>query len=261
MSQLFAQTDGLRSSASIHDRVATDLSHALTGVPEATGVQTSHGQIAAGVGAALSSALDARLGTVHATAGTGATISELLRKAAQMYEQGDHDGAEKLRAAAEALDDQRDTQASEDGPVGGVGGPVSGAATPANGAAGPPGDQMVGQMLGQVGQQVGQLVGSMTAPLLGLAQGLQQVPQMITQGLQQAARGEETPERDDSRVNDEGTGERFDEELSEEPSEPTRRTEPEYQAAPSDSAVVGRAPEAPVAAEVPRPAQTRPQVG
>ncbi|MFV9635357.1 ESX-1 secretion-associated protein [Mycobacterium neumannii] len=255
MSQLFAQTDGLRSSASIHDRVATDLSHVLTGVPEATGVQTSHGRIAAGVGAALSSALDARLGTVHATAGTGATISELLRKAAQMYEQGDHDGAEKLRAAAEALDGQPDTQASESAPTTG-----SVLGSPANGTAGPPGDQMVGQMLGQVGQQVGQLVGSMTAPLLGLAQGLQQVPQMIAQGLQQAARGEETPERDDSRVNDEGAGERSDEGLSEEPSELTRRAEPEYQAAPSDSAV-GRAAEAPAAAEVPRPAQTRPQVG
>ncbi|VEG39287.1 Protein of uncharacterised function (DUF2580) [Mycolicibacterium flavescens] len=249
MSQLFAQTNGLRSSASIHDRVATDLSHVLAGAPEATGVQNSHGQIAAGVGAALSSALDARLGTVHSTADAGATISDLLQKAAQMYEQGDHEGAEKLRAAAEALDGQRDTQAHESAPATG-----SALGSPANGAAGPPGaDQMVGQMLGQVGQ----LVGSMTAPLLGLAQGLQQVPQMIAQGVQQAARGEETPERDDSRVDDKGTGKRSDEE----PSEPTRRVEPEYQAAPSDSAVVGRAPEAPVAAEVPRPAQTRPQVG
>ncbi|KUI06752.1 hypothetical protein AU191_24445 [Mycolicibacterium acapulense] len=257
MSQLFAQTNGLRPSASIHDRVATDLSHVLAGVPEATGVQTSHGQIAAGVGAALSSALDARLGTVHATADAGATISDLLQRAAQMYEQGDHEGAEKLRAAADALDGQRHTEVSESTSTTGS---VPG--SPANGAAGPPGgDQAVGQMLGQVGQQVGQLAGSMAAPLLGLAQGLQQVPQMIAQGVQQAARGEETPERDDSRVNDDGTGEPSNEDPAEEPSEPTRRAEPEYQAAPSDSAVVGRPPEAPVAAEGPRPAQTRPQVG
>ncbi|KUH93534.1 hypothetical protein AU189_14720 [Mycolicibacterium acapulense] len=253
MSQLFAQTNGLRSSASIHDRVATDLSHVLAGVPEATGVQTSHGQIAAGVGTALSSALDARLGTVHATADAGATISDLLQKAAQMYEQGDHEGAEKLRAAADALDGQRDTEVSEStSTTGGVPG------SPANGVGPPGGDQMVGQMLGQVGQQVGQLVGSMAAPLLGLAQGLQQVPQMIAQGVQQA-RGE-TPERDDTRVDEERT-ERSDEDPAEKPSEPTRRAQPEHQAAPSDSAVVGRPPEAPVAAQGPRPAQTRPQVG
>ncbi|KUI14076.1 hypothetical protein AU193_08595 [Mycobacterium sp. GA-1285] len=270
MSQLFAQTDGLRSSASIHDRVATSLSQVLgDGAPEASGVQTSHGQIAAAVGTALSSVLDARLGTMQSAAHTGETISELLRKAAQMYEQGDRDGAETLRAAAEMLEDQWDTQGSASGSAAGAGGLVDGAATlagvgaPANGAASAPGgDQMVGQLLGQVGQQVGQLVGSTTAPLLGLAQGLQQVPQMIAQGVQQAARDGETFERDDDgRLGEESelTGERSDEDV-EEPSE-SRRVEPKAVPAPHDSTGAVPAPEAPVGAEPPRPAQTRPPVG
>ncbi|KUI33730.1 hypothetical protein AU197_20745 [Mycobacterium sp. IS-1590] len=262
MSQLFAQTDGLRSFASIHDRIATDLSQVLgAGAPEATGVQTSLGQIAAGVGAALSSALEARLGTVQTTVDAGATISELLLKAAQMYEQGDHDGAEKLRAAAEALDGQRDNPGVTGAPAdsAGVGGAVGGA-TPANGAVGPPGgDQMVGQMLGQVGQQVGQLVGSMTAPLLGLAQGLQQVPQMIAQGVQQAGRPDETLAREDGGDEAERTGERTEKD-AEKPSEPGR-AEPKAQAAQSGSTGAGRSPETPTGAEPPRPAQTRPQVG
>ncbi|KUH76719.1 hypothetical protein AU184_13110 [Mycolicibacterium novocastrense] len=260
MSRLFAQTDGLRSSASLHDRVATDLSHVLgADAPGLAGVQTSHGQIAAGVSAALSNALDARLGTVQAAADVGETISELLRKAAQMYEDGDHEGAEKLRAAAEALDGQRDTQGAAGAPAGsGAGGAVGGA--PANGAVGPPGgDQMVGQMLGQVGQQVGQLVSSMTAPLLGLAQGLQQVPQMVAQGVQQAGRKDETLAREDGGDESERTGERTEED-AEEPSEPGR-AEPKAEAAPSGSTGAVRAPEMPTGAEPPRPAQTRPQVG
>ncbi|KUI45823.1 hypothetical protein AU198_10330 [Mycobacterium sp. GA-1199] len=259
MGRLFAQTDGLRSSASLHDRIATDLSQVLgADAPAVAGVQTSHGQIASGVGAALSSALNARLGTVQTTADMGETISELLRKAAQMYEQGDHDGAEKLRAAVEALDGQRDTQ-GEDSPAPSVGGAVGGA-TPANGAGGPPGgDQMVGQMLGQVGQQVGQLVSSMTAPLLGLAQGLQQVPQIVAQGVQQAGRGDETLAREDGGDESERTGERTDEN-AEKPSEPGR-AEPKAEAAPSGSTGAVRAPEMPTDAEPPRPAQTRPQVG
>lgn len=259
MGRLFAQTDGLRSSASLHDRIATDLSQVLgEDAPEVAGVQASHGQIAAGVGAALSSVLDARLGTVQTTADMGETISELLRKAAQMYEQGDHDGAEKLRAAVEALDGQRDPQ-GEYGPTASVGGAVGGA-TPANGAVGPPGgDQMVGQMLGQVGQQVGQLVSSMTAPLLGLAQGLQQVPQMVAQGVQQAGRGDETLAREDGGGESERTGERTDEN-AEKKSEPGR-AEPKAEAAPSVSTGAVRAPEMPTRAEPPRPAQTRPQVG
>ncbi|MGE2719050.1 ESX-1 secretion-associated protein [Mycolicibacterium celeriflavum] len=251
MSQLFTQTDALRSSAGIHDRVAAELSQ-VTGAPVA-GVGSSHGQIASAVDAALSSALDARLDTMRGAADSGSTISDLLRRAAELYEQGDREGAEKLRAAAEELGGQRDTPniAASDGIGSGLG-------APGGGDPGATGNQMVGQVLGQIGQQVGALAGAVTTPLLGLAQGLQQVPQQIMQGLQ----GASTPARDDEKRRDrtpEDTEERSDEDV-EKPQGPTPRVEPSVQAAPRGDAP-GRAPVPPVAAEPPRPAQTRPQMG
>ena len=41
---------------------------------------------------------------MQTTSTSGSTISELLQKAAQMYEQGDQKGVATLRAAAEALE-------------------------------------------------------------------------------------------------------------------------------------------------------------
>ena len=73
----------------------------LTGA--AADVEASHGAIASAVNAALGNVLGARDGTIQTTANSGSTISELLQKAAQMYEQGDEKGATALTAAAEAL--------------------------------------------------------------------------------------------------------------------------------------------------------------
>jgi hypothetical protein len=260
MSQLYVQTDGVRSYAQTHDRIAAGLSQVIgEGAMEAAGVQNSHGTIAAAVGTALSSALETRLGALQTTARSGATISELLQKAAQMYEQGDRQGAEKLRAAAEVLEGQRDGQdAGTPSASGGPGGPAAG--VPAAGVAGgPAGGQMIGQVLGQVGQQVGQLAGSLTAPLLGLAQGLQQVPQQVMQSVQGtagSARDDETPPRAGEKA--ERTREPSDRD-SQEPSEPTQRAEPSTDGAASGESTSGRVPEAPAGAERPRPAQTRPQ--
>lgn len=101
---LYVQTDGVRSYAQIHDEIAAGLSQLLgTAAPEAAGVQTTHGAIAAQVSAALAGALGVRQGTLQTTANSGNTISDLLEKAAQRYEQGDQKGAETLRAAAEAM--------------------------------------------------------------------------------------------------------------------------------------------------------------
>lgn len=244
MSELFAGTDRLRAFAGIHDRIATDLSHMSGGAPEAAGVQASHGSIAASVGAALSSALDARLGTMQTAADEQSTISALLRKAEQLYEQGDRDGAETLRAAAEKLAGQPDTP----GGAAVTAAPVGGESAANN--------QMIGQVLGQVGQQVGALAGAMTAPLLGLAQGLQQVPQQIMQAAQGATTSAaEDPKRRDRKSDD---AEKRSEE-AEEPSESTRPAQPSAQAAPQVDAPAP-APVPPVVAEPPRPAQTRPQV-
>ena len=101
---LYVHPDGVRSYAQIHDEVVAALSQLIgAAAPEAAGVQTSHGAIASAVSAALSGVLGTREGTLQATGTSGSTISELLQKAAQMYEHGDQKGAATLRAAAEAL--------------------------------------------------------------------------------------------------------------------------------------------------------------
>ena len=70
--QLFVQTDGVRSYAQIHDQVVSGLSQLTgAGAPEAAGVQTTHGAIAAAVSTALSSVLGSRLGTMQTTATSG----------------------------------------------------------------------------------------------------------------------------------------------------------------------------------------------
>src|SRR5258706_5910146 len=129
---LYVQPDGVRSYAQIHDEVVAGLSQLMgAAAPEAAGVQTSHGAIASAVSTALSTVLGSRHGTIQTTATSGSTISELLQKAAQMYEQGDQKGAATLRAAAEALE-------------GTSGSPGSG------GGSGSGGADTMGQMLGQV---------------------------------------------------------------------------------------------------------------
>jgi Excreted virulence factor EspC, type VII ESX diderm len=98
---LFVQPDGVRAYAQIHDEVVAGLSQLMgAAAPEAAGVQTSHGAIASAVSTALDGVLGARQGTMQATSTSGRTISELLHKAAQMYEHSDQKGAETLRAAA-----------------------------------------------------------------------------------------------------------------------------------------------------------------
>ena len=102
---LYVNPDDVRSYAQLHDEVVAGLSQLIAAAaPEPAGVQTSHGAIASAVSAALSGVLGTREGTLQATGTSGSTISELLQKAAQMYEHGDQKGAAMLRAAAEALE-------------------------------------------------------------------------------------------------------------------------------------------------------------
>ncbi|CDQ45814.1 hypothetical protein BN1047_03714 [Mycolicibacterium neoaurum] len=171
--QFSVQTDGVRNYAQTH----SDVNSGLVGLPalDGTGVNNSHGAIAASVSTALGSALSGRGGAMGATSTSASTISDLLQQAARAYAGGDEEGGRRLRAAADALD----------GRPPGAGGAVAGAAGAA-GAGGADAMGQMGQIMGQVGQQVGQLAQSVTAPLQGLAQGLQQVPQQIMQGVQQA---------------------------------------------------------------------------
>lgn len=231
---LYVDPDGVRSYSQIHDEVVAGLTQLMgTAAPEAADVQTSHGAIASAVSTALNAVLGSRQGTMQTTATSGSTISELLQKAAQMYEQGDKEGATKLRAAAAALE-----------------GDEKGASGNPDGGGNPDGANVMGQMLGQVGQQAGQLgqmAQSVAQPLQGLAQGLQQIPQQVMQGVQQAVQqasrsvvrevdAKDAAQADPAALQQDSRG----------------------QAAPGESANTGRAPEPPQA-ERAQPAQTRPQ--
>src|ERR1700752_1551559 len=94
---LYVQPDGVRSYSQIHDEVVARLSQLMgAAAPEVAGVQTSHGAIVSAVSTALSTVLGSRQGTMQTPAHSGSTISELLQKAAQMYEQGDKKGQATL---------------------------------------------------------------------------------------------------------------------------------------------------------------------
>jgi Excreted virulence factor EspC, type VII ESX diderm len=236
---LYVQPDGVRSYSQIHDEVVAGLTQLMgAAAPEAAGVQTSHGAIASSVSTALSAVLGSRQVTMQTTSTSGRTISELLQKAAQMYEQGDQKGAATLRAAAEALESAN--AAGAPGATGASGGPGGG------GGSGSGGSDMMGQLLGQVGQQAGQL-GQMAQPLQGLAQGLQQLPQQVMQGVQQAV--QQASQSAEKAVDAKGTGQ----------ADPTApQQDSRDKAAPGESANTGRAPQLP-RAEREQPAQTRPQ--
>jgi hypothetical protein len=249
---LYVQPDGVRSYAQVHDEVAGALSQLLgTAAPEALGVETTHGPIASAVSGALSQALGRRHGSLQATSTSAQTISELLQKAAQMYEHGDQKGAATLRAAAEAMQD-----ANAAGSAGAAGAAGAGSAGAASGAGG--GAEMVGQMVSQVGQQVGQVAQSIAQPLQGMAQGLQQIPQQVGQGAQQLAQqvsqaagstGDKAPGDPSARSDGAGPGivpkGRFPAEQGD-------------HAAAGDKAGAGRAPDLPPGRRA-EPAQTRPQ--
>jgi len=248
---LYVQPDGVRSYAQIHDGVVGALSQLLgTAAPEALGVESTHGPIASAVSGALSQVLDRRHGTLQATSTSAQTISELLQKAAQMYEHGDQKGAATLRAAAEAMQDAN--AAGSAGAAGAAGAGSDGAASGAGGGA-----EMVGQMVSQVGQQVGEVAQSIAQPLQGMAQGLQQIPQQVMQGAQQLA--QQVSQAAGSSV-DKAPGDPIARSGRAGPGIVPEERFPDAQgdhAAAGDTADAGRAPDLP-----PRraePAQTRPQ--
>jgi hypothetical protein len=211
----------VRSYAQIHDAVMAGLSQLMgASAPEAAGVQSSHGVIASPVSSALGQVLTGRQGTLQATSSSAQTISELLAKAAQMYEHGDQKGAARLRAAAQALQGSQGAAAAAGASAGAAG--ASGA-----GGGGGGGAEMMGQMVSQVGQ-----------PLQGIAQGLQQVPQQVMQGAQQIA--QQVSQAAGSAA-------------EKAPGEPKADD-----AAAGDTAQAGRAPDQP-AAERAKPEQTQPQ--
>lgn len=102
---LYVQPDGVRTCAQVHGEVVDRLRE-MTGAAatELSGVQTTHGPIAAAVSDALAAVLESRQHTLQATANTGQAISQRLHTAAQMYEQSDQEGAAALRAAVAPME-------------------------------------------------------------------------------------------------------------------------------------------------------------
>ncbi|EKF22808.1 hypothetical protein C731_3248, partial [Mycolicibacterium hassiacum DSM 44199] len=167
-----------------HEVISDALARLTGAVADAVGVQNTHGPIADAVHRALSSVLGSRDTTIQKTAASSSTISELLRKAAELYEKGDVEGAQRLRAAAATLAGDHGGEPRGPGGAPAAGTPAAGTAAPAAPAA-----DVAGQVAGQVGQlgaQVGQLGNQLGSSMAGLSQGLQQLPQQIMQGVQQA---------------------------------------------------------------------------
>jgi hypothetical protein len=271
MNEVNVQTDGVRSYAQIHDQVASGLSQLISGATS-DAVQSSHGAIAAAVSTALSGVLGTRQTAMQSTAASGNTISELLHKAAELYERGDQQGAEKLKAAAAALaaaDGSPGGGASSAGQTGADsqtgGGQSSGGQSSGSGTgAASSGGEMVGQLLGQAGQMIGQL----TQPLQGLTQGLSQALGQATQGVQQAVQGategkdlsgaeKELPGHDDDTAQPRD-GKGMTDDRKEQGAAPTAAGAAPREPAPTGGAAPGTdgGPRVPDARP---PAQTRPQ--
>ena len=246
---------GLTPLADIHAQVADGLAR-LTGAPQTSDVAESFGNIAFAVNSALDGVTESRAGTFQATKHSSNTIAELLNEAHQRYEQGDQQGAEKLRAAAEVLE-------------GSSGAGVPGAGVPGTGAAdaGGGGAQVAGQLASQIGQQLGQFAQGMAQSAQGLAQGLAQLPQQVMQGLQgivdSASKGAESSAAatDDEKVDDPKERERADAEKRAEEERAQRDTPPVQSegARPGQSADAGPAPVPAPPPQRPEPAPTRPQ--
>jgi Excreted virulence factor EspC, type VII ESX diderm len=265
---------GLTPLSDIHSQVAEGLGQLVGGGgPQASDVAKSFGNIAFGLNSALDGASQSRTSTIQTTKASADTIKDLLNKAHQMYLQGDEQGADKLKAAAEAL------QASDGGGSSGAGGAggsagatgagAAGAGSASGGSAGGSGAEMASQMATQVGQQVGQMAQSVAQSVQGLAQGLTQLPQQLMQGLQglggSAAQGAGS---DADKAHVAAKQEKADEDKDGKPDDERAEEQRRQQAAPpthADGAQAGphtdggRAPVPPPTTERPQPAQTRPQ--
>jgi hypothetical protein len=267
-------SSGLTPLSDIHSQVAQGLGQLVGGDgPQASDVAKSFGNIAFGLNSALDGASQSRLTTIQSTKTSADTIKDLLNKAHQMYMQGDQQGADKLKAAAEALQGSEGGGASGAGSAGGsTGAGATGAGASGAGAAGGGGAEMASQMASQVGQQVGQLAQGLTQSVQGLAQGLSQLPQQLMQGLQgiggSASKGADSDpskahvaadanEKADGDKDKDGKPDdkRAEEERGQQSTPPAHADG--AQAGPNTDG--GRAPVPPAPTERPQPAQTRPQ--
>ena len=100
---LYVHTTGVSSLSDIHGRVAGAMSGQTGSAPDASSLAAAYGSISSAFMSAMGHALPSRDESFQATQTSSQTIGELLQKAAQMYEHGDQQNADELKAAAEAL--------------------------------------------------------------------------------------------------------------------------------------------------------------
>jgi hypothetical protein len=256
---LYVHTGGVKSLSDIHDEVAGAMSQLRGSTPDAVSLETAYGTISSAFTSAIGRALPSRDTSLRATQTSSQTIRELLQRAAEMFERGDQQSADELRAAADALAGSSGADATCLGPVGGAGPDM--ACPPVNqaaqvGQAGQAGQ--VGQVaqVSQVGQQIAQIAQGVAQAAMGLAQGFSQLPQQIMQGAQAKESHSEGPNAHDVDHHEEEDCDerRRDDESHQRPHAPATHTEG---AKPGAHASGGIAPTP--AAEPPQPAQTRPQ--
>jgi hypothetical protein len=256
---LYLSPAGIRGISQRHDDVATRLSQLLGSAPEASLVESTHGHIADAVYTALGAALPSRETTLGITQTASQTISDLVRKALQQYEQGDAEGAAKLQAAADTLQaEQGDQGGSGAGGSGATSSGTSGSGGSDSASGSGSGADTAGQIAGQVGQQVA-LFGQVLAQSV---QGLAQIPQQVMQGVQgivaAVVGAGATGGLLDDKAEPDGKGE--DERLPDDEAQPGGKGDggqvPQDTAEPGGQGH-GPAPDVPVHRAM--PAQTRPQ--
>lgn len=154
---LSVQLGSLRTYSQQHGDVADAVSQVSANTPDVSAVSTTYGNIASGVSTALGDLLGARGGALTSTASKAQQLAEGLLKSAGLYEQGDQQGAEAIKAAA------------------GSTGTPSSANSASSGA---------GQMLSQLSQQAGQQVSQLAQTAGQAVAGLGQIPAQVLQGVQ-----------------------------------------------------------------------------
>ena len=187
--ELYYEDGAAAGMSQIHDDVTNQLSQVIGSAPGVSVFESTQGLIASPVTTQLSAALPSRESVLGFTQTASQTIRDLVSKAGQLYEQGDTEGAAKLRAAAETLESQQGGEGGSGGATGGAqnadgsggsGSASSGTSGSGSSGSGSSGADTASQMASQVGQQVGQLGQTLAQSVQGLAA----IPGQIMQGVQ-----------------------------------------------------------------------------
>jgi ESX secretion-associated protein EspJ len=178
---LYTDTDGLRSFAQTHADVSAGMSGLTGSAYEAADVAATHGPIASDVHKALRGVIDARQGAQRSVSDIGESLAESLRQAAYSYEGVDHDSAERLRTAADAVEGATAT--------GGAGGTSGSAAANGGGNLKDVSGTLTGatkDMVGALGGVLGPMTSGIGSAAGSLGSGMSSAASALTNSLSQA---------------------------------------------------------------------------